>query len=280
MPAGLAIGLTQAAIFETAAYGASVATAYQVLKRGLDALGGAVAVGQQAWDIFFGDANTFLENAVDGVSNLDVPAITSVFGKAGASGLDTAITAASEKAIQRVVGSSAQSFVRRYTNRPGVQESDGRALHFGGIPPIITFDAVWHQVPYLQPDEVFLVQKIMINNINVSGVIRQMGLAVGRPWGPFANTGGHVNYHREGQIFNASINMGIRTFENFAARVRVSWTVNAIAPQGATVIDLSPNFIPLRSYMLIWQTGLLETDQVIVRVMGKSVKWLMPIEAF
>ncbi len=255
-------------------------TASGVFRVVTDLLGAGVHVGQAAYQQFFGDAQDVINSAVDTVSNLDVDAITSVFGKAGVGAFDKALHPAAEKALQRAATRSANALVRRYTNQPGVQEKD--VMNCSRVDTLLIDNvAWWKHVDGLANDEVFLVQKIFITHSVSSASAIRMGLIPYRPWGPFQHTGGVDFYPGEGEHFNPD-DMGVNSIRDFTNRCAVNWHI-ATSDNGHgmnVMIDLAPNFIPLRSYTIMASNVLADLDVCNVQLFGKTVKWLLPFEAF
>ncbi len=240
-----------------------------------------VGVGSYAWETFFGgNPQDVLEQSVAKLSDLDARALDSVFGKGGASAVDQAISAAGSKALQRVLDSSTNALVRRFTNQPGVVETEIEHA-VGADDGLGNFRFAWHQINGLANDEVFLCQRIFVTWVGFSQVGRQMGLAVGRPYGPFQHTGQAPNtgYYPPTGVDQAASNIHVNDYDTFRRRCKVVWTVDTQSGSNF-VLDLEPNFIPLRSYMIIYGSDLNTADHITVNLFGKKVKWLLPLEAF
>lgn len=244
-------------------------------------------MGQAAWNTFFQDANGFVERSVDKVSDLDTDTTLSVFGKADFQGTGRNIEQNTEKALRRV--SNNLALLRRYTSRAGVQEKVQEKVQ-PRSDPVRNWTCSWHRIRGLATDEVFLVQKIRVRYFAISNQTGLwQGLIVGKPWGPFQWTGdgsrGGISnelYPNEGQQY-AGDTIGIHTTQDFHNNTRMNWVLTTDTVDRRAInleIDLSPNFIPLRSYQIITEAGLQDSDDATVMLEGKSVKWLLPFEQF
>ncbi len=227
----------------------------------------------------------WLTHAADRIAGLSADVAQSVFGKAGLSGADTTLTAAQETAVARAT-SGAVSLIRRYTNQPGVVEvHSSQQDPITTVNPDLTIGAAgqWFHINGLANDEVFLVQRIRyVKAMEDVGTEQFMGFVPFRPYGFFSHTGGSNFFPREGEDFLLS-SVGIHTLDEFFRETigTVNFgrndTVNTNPSTAMEVIDLSPNFLPIRSYQ-VWRTAGLGQEVWKVELYGKTVKWLLPIE--
>ncbi len=242
-----------------------------------------LGVGSAAWTTWIvgRTAEEIVENAVSRIATIPGDVARHVFGattKEGAAhGLDSATTTAVLRAGAK------EALVRRYTNQPGVLETDKFVADATiDVPTAGSYQCKWKHIDGLANDEVFLIQKLWITWDASSNTFHNCGLIPGRPWGPFQHTGAVDFYPRENEEFDA-LDIGISNFPQFMNRVKIPWNIRCDGATGWTpnmMIDLSPNFIPVRSYILIYESSMQDANKMSVTLFGKSVKWLLPFEAF
>ncbi len=239
---------------------------HQALRAGISLINAGVYVGQAAWNTFFHDANDFIDQTVDKVSDLDL------FVRTGED-----IKENPEKALSRVANQV--SLLRRYTKRSGIHEKVQVTVE--PQTATIPWRVRWHRIEGLANDEVFVVQKIRIRYHSDTNDNGWQGLIVGKPWGPFQWTGDPdelQQYPNEGELYTGA-QIGINSITDFINNTRMNWTIDVTTGGERTVnydIDLAPNFIALRSYQIITQDTIEQADQSVVMLEGKTVKWLLP----